>query len=196
MRVRLAIAAALAVILSIASLRLLGPTSHENPVPQGAPVQPAAPPAPRATPPPTADPSRPALVPLPVPATLGRSPLADALHDPKRTGQDDLEIVLNLFSHYRQSFKAFPAGDDNASFVNALAGNNPSRTAFLPPAHPAIDAAGRLVDRWQQPYFFHLLGRDALEIRSAGPDRQLYTDDDQLIASPGADEVRLAEETR
>ena len=83
-------------------------------------------------------------------------------------------------------------GEDNATFVNALTGRNPSRLAFLPRSHAAIDAQGQLLDRWGKPFFFHLLGRDALEIRSAGPDRELYTADDLVKASPKAKEATLA----
>lgn len=131
---------------------------------------------------------RPAIVSLPPPreSEAERSHLADALHAPNRTGVEDLSVVLNLFAHYRTRFRGFPVGEDNATFVNALTGNNPGRLAFINRDHPAIDAQGQLLDRWGEPFFFHLLGRDALEIRSAGPDRELYTADDLLTASPEA----------
>jgi len=99
---------------------------------------------------------------------------------------EDVSVVMNLFSHYRMRYQGFPVGEDNASFVNALSGNNPGRLAFISRDHPAIDAQGQLLDRWGMPFFFHLLGRDALEVRSAGPDRQLYTPDDLVTASPAA----------
>lgn len=136
-------------------------------------------------------PDRPAIVSLPPPREpeAERSHLADELHAPNRTGIQDLSVVQNLFAHYRKRFQGFPVGEDNATFVNALTGNNPGRLAFLNRNHPAIDAQGQLLDRWGEPFFFHLLGRDALEIRSAGPDRELYTADDLLTASPGARSV-------
>jgi hypothetical protein len=112
-----------------------------------------------------------------------RSHLADALHSAERTGMQDLSVVMDLFAHYRTRFRGFPAGEDNATFVNALTGENPGRVAVLNRDHPAIDAKGQLLDRWGEPFFFHLLGRDELEIRSAGEDRTLYTADDLLQAS-------------
>ena len=126
----------------------------------------------------------------------GRSPLADELHSKERTGVEDLAVVLNLFTHYRTRFQGYPVGEDNATFVNALTGSNPGHLAFISRDHPAIDAQGRLLDRWGEPFFFHLLGREELEIRSAGPDRQLYTTDDLLTASPAVRNAALASDSR
>jgi hypothetical protein len=122
--------------------------------------------------------------------------LADELHSEERTGVEDLAVVLNLFTHYRTRFQGYPVGEDNATFVNALTGNNPGHLAFISRDHPAIDAQGRLLDRWGEPFFFHLLGREELEIRSAGPDRELYTPDDLLTASPAVRNAGLASESR
>ena len=140
------------------------------------------------------DPARPAIDTGSEPKLPEEEPshLADELHSPQRTAVDDLGVVMNLFTEYRIRFRSFPVGEDNASFVNALTGRNPSRLAFLPKNHAAIDAQGQLLDRWGKPFFFHLLGRDALEIRSAGPDQELYTADDLVKASPKAKEATLA----
>ena len=144
------------------------------------------------------DPTRVAVTPLQVHRTAeeGRSPLADELHSEERTGVEDLAVVLNLFTHYRTRFQGYPVGEDNATFVNALTGSNPGHLAFISRDHPAIDAQGRLLDRWGEPFFFHLLGREELEIRSAGPDRQLYTADDLLTASPAVRNAALASDSR
>jgi hypothetical protein len=136
---------------------------------------------------------QPALASLPPPRGEEPSHLADKLHSPDRTGAEDLSVVMNLFAQYRSRFRGYPVGEDNAAFVNALAGNNPGRLAFIGRNHPAIDAQGQLLDRWGEPYFFHILGRDALEVRSAGPDRELYTADDLLEASPGVQEPGRSE---
>jgi len=37
------------------------------------------------------------------------------------------------------------------------------------------------VDRWGMPFWFHPNTAHQVEIRSAGPDRQLFTDDDLVI---------------
>ena len=141
---------------------------------------------------------RPAVSPLAQAAqpTSEGSHLADDLHSPKKTGMQDLKVVMNLFTQYRARFRGFPVSEDNAGFVNALTGQNPSKLALIPRNHPAIDAKGQLLDRWGEPFFFHLLGRDALEIRSAGPDRELYTADDLLNASAPNRDAALANSER
>jgi hypothetical protein len=132
------------------------------------------------------DPDRPALRALSLPPDAGHSPLADPLHAPERTGGEDTRVVFNLFEHYRKRFGGFPTGEDNATFVNALTGNNPARLPLLDPVHDAINARGELCDRWGTAFFFHLLSHDALEIRSAGPDRKAYTADDFVVKSEKA----------
>ena len=139
----------------------------------------------------TVEPERAALNAV-APAEAGHSPLADELNAPGRTASEDLAVVLNLFTQYRKRFEGYPSGEENAAFVNALAGNNPARLAFIDRANPAINAKGELCDRWETPLFFHLLSRDALEIRTAGPDREFYTVDDQIIESPVLRAERLA----
>jgi hypothetical protein len=49
---------------------------------------------------------------------------------------------------------------------------------FLPAHHPVFNEQGQLVDRWGTPLFFHATARDRLDIRSAGPDKSLWTEDD------------------
>ena len=131
-----------------------------------------------------------------VPLEYERSHLADELHAADRSGMQDLSVVMNLFAHYRKSFRGYPVGEDNATFVNALTGQNPGRLALLNRDHPAIDAKGQLLDRWGEPFFFHLLGRDELEIRSAGADRRLHTADDLVQASAPNLKAELAMKVR
>lgn len=69
----------------------------------------------------------------------------------------------------------------NSEFTAALTGDNPVRMPFVPKNHSAI-VNGELVDRWGTPYQFHQLSLDRIEVRSAGPDQQLYTDDDALFS--------------
>jgi hypothetical protein len=75
-------------------------------------------------------------------------------------------------------------GGDNVQITAALTGDNPLRFAFIRPGHPAINPKGELCDRWGSPLFFHALSGHRMELRSAGPDRQLYTDDDVLLTPP------------
>ena len=40
---------------------------------------------------------------------------------------------------------------------------------------------GELCDRWGTPFFFHAESAARMEIRSAGPDRRLWTEDDVVF---------------
>ncbi len=107
------------------------------------------------------------------------------LHASETGPRDDLRIVGAVLRNYLQSV----AGPDapplgfNEEIVRALGGANPLRLVFLPPDHPAIDARGRLCDRWGTPYFFHPLAATNIEVRTAGPDRKLFTIDDLVLGS-------------
>ncbi len=87
-----------------------------------------------------------------------------------------LQAVEQLLYFYRQGLGENPVGQ-NEDVVAAMLGENSKRAAFLPPDSPAIQG-GRLVDPWGTPYWFHPVSRDRMEIRSAGPDRELFTSDD------------------
>lgn len=138
--------------------------------------------APLAASPPGFSPDRPALGPVAANPAFPRSPLADALNSPSTTAADDLRAIGRMLALYRERFDAYPAFGDNAQLVNALAGANPTRIALLPRDAAAISpATGELLDRWGTPYDFHAIARDALEIRSAGPDRELRTADDLVL---------------
>ena len=66
--------------------------------------------------------------------------------------------------------------------MRALRGRNRLGLAFLPARHPALNEHGQLVDRWGTPYFFHALSSTRMEIRSAGPDQRMYTEDDVRLS--------------
>lgn len=87
-------------------------------------------------------------------------------------------MVLEVLRAYRRLVGAFPAGEDNRQLVRALLGANPKRLPVLPRDHPRLSVNGELLDAWGRPFFFHLISRDAIEVRSAGPDREFYTGDD------------------
>lgn len=110
--------------------------------------------------------------------STSRSPLADALGSPSLPPEDEPRIVYELFSFYRREFKAFPAGEENAQWMNALRGRNPGKLAILPSNHPRLNPGGALVDAWDQPFFVHQISRERIQVRSGGPDRQLFTADD------------------
>jgi hypothetical protein len=66
----------------------------------------------------------------------------------------------------------------NEDWADLFRGKNGAREQFLPSQHIALNAEGKLVDRWAMPLFFHALGGGRYEIRSAGPDKKLWTSDD------------------
>jgi Type II secretion system (T2SS), protein G len=127
-------------------------------------------------------PDRPALHPVAPISNHPRSPLADTLNSPTTTASDDLKAIAQMLTLYRERFDAYPAFEDNAHLVNALAGANPLGIAWLPRDTPAISPqSGALLDRWGSAYLFHSISRGALELRSIGPDRTAYTEDDVLL---------------
>jgi hypothetical protein len=115
------------------------------------------------------------------PRDAGVSPLADKLNDPAGTIRDDMEIVGGIFTNYLHAFKEAPIGT-NAEITAALAGDNSRGHAPLAADSPAINSNGELVDRWGTPFFFHQMSANSMDVRSAGPDRTLYTSDDTLWA--------------
>jgi len=111
------------------------------------------------------------------------STLADALNAPAGDIRTDLRIVADVIEAFRTNFprEGNPTGT-NAEITAALSGRNQLRLALIPPRHSAINSAGELCDRWGTPFFFHAESATRTEIRSAGPDRRMWTDDDVVFA--------------
>jgi hypothetical protein len=112
------------------------------------------------------------------------SHVADQLNSPSTDIHADLRTVNELFDQFRSAVHGPNPVGENADIVAVLTGKNKLGYSFLPPNHPAINAAGQLVDRWGTPFFFHQLSSDQMQIRSAGPDRKMYTEDDEVL-TPG-----------
>jgi len=73
------------------------------------------------------------------------------------------------------------AGQENSDIMNSLTGNNTGKLPIFPRNHPRIDSAGRLLDAWGNPFVFHPVSSQQLEVRSLGPDGEIFSDDD-LVA--------------
>jgi len=103
------------------------------------------------------------------------------LNAPTKTINDDLTLLNDLFFSWQATFARVgnPVGS-NAEITAAFTGANKFGLAIVPKRHPAINADGELTDRWGTPFFFHQLSASRMEIRSAGPDRKLYTPDDAV----------------
>lgn len=138
-----------------------GPFSQTN---QPAPLSPAI----GATlPPPSPQPS------LAVPAAASASPSVDTGVD---AGLDNLQFALR---DYRAALGGNPVGT-NAEITAALLGDNLRQLRLPLPQGSTLDRSGQLTDPWGTPYFFHQLSGTRMELRSAGPDRRMWTADDAV----------------
>jgi hypothetical protein len=100
--------------------------------------------------------------------------------EPARPPEQDLQDVARVLGNFSLLVKGdnpLPLGA-NEEIAAALRGKNKAGLRALPDEHPAFNARGQLVDRWGSPLYFHAQSRDRLEIRSAGPDREMWTADD------------------
>ena len=117
---------------------------------------------------------------LPPSPPLPGEPILASYASPASRPQDDLSLMAHAFSNLLILVKGdapFRMGA-NEEFAAALRGRNHDQLRFLPDDHPCFNAQGQVVDRWGSPLFFHVTSRDRIDIRSAGPDRQMWTDDD------------------
>ena len=92
----------------------------------------------------------------------------------------DLEEVLTALRDFRNNLGGNPVGT-NAEITKTLLGDNLKQIKVPIPTGSRVNARGELCDRWGTPYFFHQLSRDKMEVRSAGPDRQMWTADDRQM---------------
>ena len=115
----------------------------------------------------------PAIVaPIPVPAA---DTIAARLE--REAAAIDLDKVTLMLRDFRTTMGENPTGT-NAEIMKAIMGGNPKGALLGPPENQALNGNGELVDRWGTPVFFHQLSKTSMEVRSAGPDRMMYTEDD------------------
>jgi hypothetical protein len=91
-----------------------------------------------------------------------------------------IENMRTTIRQYGAMFGGNPVGT-NPEITSALAGQNPKGINFLKADGNRVNDQGELVDSWGTPYFFHQISGIEMEIRSAGPDRIMYTADDLVI---------------
>ncbi len=100
---------------------------------------------------------------------------------PEFTALPALTVLENMRMAVRQyglMFGGNPVGT-NPEITRALNGDNPKQAKFLQPdAGLRVNDKGELVDPWGTPFFFHQLSAMEMEIRSAGPDKVMWTADD------------------
>ena len=125
--------------------------------------------------------------PSPPPLPTASESLLAGYADPATPPIEDLRkihrVAIGYFSVVKDSGR-FPIGG-NQDFSAALRGENPNREVFIPGGHPVFSKDGLLVDRWGSPLIVHPEARRQLELRSAGPDRLPFNDDDLILTSAG-----------
>jgi hypothetical protein len=153
------------------------------------------PPSPVETPPPaTAEipvPPTPPAAAIPaaaLPATATTSPsaapvLPGSATEIPATAEDiseDLSAVDSTIRNFQAVHGENPIGS-NAEITAALLGNNLKQIKLEVPAGSRLNSEGEMCDRWGTPYFFHQVSGTEMEIRSAGPDRRMWTGDDSQM---------------
>jgi hypothetical protein len=119
---------------------------------------------------------------------------ARLLHQPDLEPEEDLAILGTVISEYIRAMGAIPQGGSNEEITRRLQGRNSSGVVLISKDHPAVSEGTELLDRWGTPYFFHPESAHHLGIRSAGPDRRMWTGDDLLNeVAAEAEAVRLNE---
>ena len=113
------------------------------------------------------------------PALLGETLLAGYANT-NLPPQNDLVLMSQLMDNSllllkRAANQPLSANEDWAALFR---GQNATHERFLPDHHAAFNGKGQLIDRWGTPLFFHAMGSGRYEVRSAGPDGKLWTDDD------------------
>ena len=92
----------------------------------------------------------------------------------------EIDKVGLMLRDFRTLAGENPVGT-NAEIMASIMGGNPKQAQLGPPEGMELNEAGELVDRWGTPYFFHQISRNHTEIRSAGVDRVMWTEDDPVI---------------
>lgn len=92
-----------------------------------------------------------------------------------------LEKMRRAVLNYGSTFSGNPVGT-NPEIAAALNGENPKQIKFINPDDGLrVNGNGELVDSWGTPFFFHQLSATDTEVRSAGPDKIMWTSDDLVI---------------
>jgi hypothetical protein len=115
---------------------------------------------------------------LNVAATAKPTP-ATQFAPPDEAAMIEVDKVSLMIRDYRTLAKENPVGT-NAEIMAAVMGGNPKEAELGPPEGMTLNENGELIDRWGTPYFFHQLSRDQMEIRSAGADKVMWTEDDAV----------------
>jgi len=90
-----------------------------------------------------------------------------------------LDKTRVLIHNYHAAFGENPVGT-NPEIAAALQGKNPKQINFLADSGLRLNGKGEIIDGYGTPFFFHQISGNEMEIRSAGPDKIMWTADDLL----------------
>ena len=98
------------------------------------------------------------------------------------SGAEDLKMMSRFIDSVFLVVKQRDTADyaTNEDLALFLQGANSHRSPFLAKDGTALNDKGQLVDRWGSPLIIHPVSRKLLELRSAGPDKKAYTEDDLI----------------
>ena len=102
--------------------------------------------------------------------------------------EEAAEAVHALLEQYQLLLKpeqGLPTGS-HVEILDVLLGRNAWELPLFSPSHPALDQQGRLNDPWGSPFFFHVESADSISVRSPGPDRKMWNEDDLVFPPPPA----------
>ncbi len=91
--------------------------------------------------------------------------------------RDEIDNVQFAVRDFRTAVGENPIGG-NAEITKALLGDNLKQVKLQIPTGSTVNGEGEMCDRWGTPYFFHQISAKAMEVRSAGPDRTMWSNDD------------------
>lgn len=104
-------------------------------------------------------------------------PAPGAAPAPRGEIEAEIEEVQLALRDFRTRLGGNPVGN-NAEITKALLGDNLKQVKIPVPSGVQLNGDGELCDRWGTPFFFHQLSATRMEIRSAGPDRKMWSADD------------------
>jgi hypothetical protein len=92
----------------------------------------------------------------------------------------DIQLMGTLLSNYRMLAKGVDPRhySTNEGVAEMLKGQGIVKLPALSEDHPVFNKEGLIVDRWGEPWLFHSVSSDRLDIYSPGEDGEYGTDDD------------------
>ncbi len=98
----------------------------------------------------------------------------------QQTPAQDVNCVNDLIVALNNSVKDIDTRflATNEDITKQLLGENKFKEKIISPNPKLINATGQMIDRWGTPYLFHPLTQKRIAIRSAGPDKEMFTKDD------------------